>query len=153
MTRAILCAGLLALSSGCYSVNAQLPGTLRGDVRDDDTQVVGHVRIEKTHWFFLAGLIGGPAEDLFAEELRQQVKAAHADGAANLVYDAQSSCFDVFITSVSCNVCTPRSYALEGSLVRIKRPPLGAGTASTEPVLPAPPPLVPTAPPAPDTAY
>lgn len=124
MTRILTLVALLAMITGCYTVNASLPGTLRNDVKSDQTEKVGSLNIEKTNWFFLFGLIGSPPEDVFATEIKSQVQARGADGVANLTYEAKSGCVDLLISYVTCQLVAPRSYQVSGDIVRIKAAPL-----------------------------
>jgi hypothetical protein len=124
MTRTIILVALLAMTTGCFTVNAALPGTLRNDVKSDQTEKVGSLNIEKTNWFFLYGLIGSPPEDVFATEIKSQVQARGADGVANLTYEAKTGCVDLIIGQLTCQLVTPRSYVVTGDIVRIKAAPL-----------------------------
>lgn len=120
-------AALLAVTvsaAGCYTVDANLPGTLRGDIKADQTETVGKVNIEKGNWYFFWGLTGAPANDFFSAELKQQVKAKGGDGVANLTYESQEGCFDLFIGSITGGCIGPRSFKLTGDIVRIKTSPL-----------------------------
>ncbi len=118
----ILVAALLG--SGCMTVKAQLPGTLRGDVEKTDVEKVGSFKYETGNWFFLWGLIGAPAEDVFAKEIRQQVLSKGADGVENLAVTSKSGCLDLIIGACTCALVVPRSYEVTGDLVRIKKAPL-----------------------------
>src|SRR5688572_26392047 len=109
----IVCVFLLAGSaSGCFSVNAQLPGTLRGDVGPDRVEALGNVEIEKNSWFFLWGLIGSPPEDFFREELARQVGAKGGDGIAGLVYESEQTCGDLCLGGITLGCIMPRTFRL-----------------------------------------
>jgi hypothetical protein len=114
----------LAVSGGCYTVNAELPGTLRGDVSSTDTEKVGSLSIETSHWFFLYGLVGETPKDLISTELKKQVQAKGADGVANMTYESEDGFIDLVIGNCSAGCVTPRTYRLKGDLVRIKKAPL-----------------------------
>ena len=124
MLRLIAIALSLAALTGCYTVNAKLPGTVRTDVSADQTEKVGSLSYETTHWYFIAGLIGAPAEDVFSEEIKKQVQARGADGVANLTYEAKFGCLDIVLTACTCNIIAPRTYTVSGDIVRIKAAPL-----------------------------
>jgi hypothetical protein len=110
--------------TGCLTVNAALPGTLRGDVEPTDVEKVGSFNYETGNWFFLWGLVGSPSEDIFSKEIRQQVLSKGADGVQNLAVESKTGCFDLLIGGVTCGLIAPRSYVVKGDLVRIKKPPL-----------------------------
>lgn len=131
MNRILIAFALLALSTGCFTVNAALPGTLRNDVKSDQTEKVGSLNIEKTNWFFIGGLVGAPAEDVFSGEIKSQVQARGADGVANLTYEAKTGCLDLIIGGLTCSLVTPRSYVVSGDIVRIKAAPLPGNPAKS----------------------
>ena len=124
MSRFINTVAALALvvvaAGGCYTVNANLPGTLRNDVKSDETDSVGSLNIEKTNYFFLWALIGNPTPDFFSAEIKQQVQSKGADGVSNLTYESQTGCVDLIITGVTGGCVAPRTYKVTGSIVRIK---------------------------------
>jgi hypothetical protein len=111
-------------SAGCYTVNAELPGTLRGDVSSTDTERVGNLTVETGHWFFLYGLVGETPKDLVSAELKRQVQAKGADGVANLTWESEFGCLDLVISQCTLGCVTPRTYRVKGDLVRIKKAPL-----------------------------
>ncbi len=123
----------LALTPGCFTVNASLPGTLRNDVKPDQTEKVGALKIEKTNYFFLFGLVGAPKEDFFANEIKQQVQARGADGVANVKYEGRTGCVNLLISFFTCDIVTPRDYTLSGDIVRIKTAPLAGVPPSVAP--------------------
>lgn len=122
---------VVALAAGCMTLNAQLPGTLRGDVEQTDVEKVGSFTYETGNWFFLWGLVGKPPEDIFAKEIRQQVLSKGADGVSNLSVEAKSGCMDLVIGYCTAGIITPRSYVVKGDLVRIKKAPLPGAPPST----------------------
>ena len=128
---------LAAAASGCYTMNASLPGTLRGDVQAQEQQPVGKLSIEKTNIFFLWGLAGKPADDFFAAEIRSQVQAQGGDGIAGLTYDAKHGVGSLLVGVVTLGFVVPRSYALSGDIVKIKKPSL-EGASAAEPAAAAP---------------
>lgn len=120
-----------ALASGCWTANAQLPGTLRNDGVSTDS--VGRLNIEKTNYYFLFGLINKPSDDFVATEIRQAVKSAGGDGVANLTYEAQFGCLDLIIYQLTIGCVSPRTYKVTGDIVKIKAPPLPGKSAGIEP--------------------
>ncbi|MCC7071332.1 MAG: hypothetical protein IT383_08415 [Deltaproteobacteria bacterium] len=124
MLRILTLALILAASTGCFTMNAAMPGTLRTDVTAAQTEKVGTLTHETTNWFYICGLLGSPPEDVFAAEIKKQCQAKGADGVANLTYEAQTGCLDFAIGYCTFNIITPRSYKLTGDLVRIKASPL-----------------------------
>ncbi len=133
------CALLMMPATGaCVTVTADLPGAIRSDVTAAETEPVGTVVIEKGHWYFLWGLVGSPPADVFAADLKKQVRAKGADGVANVTYESQESCGDLIIGGLTCSLVVPRTLSLKGDLVRIKKPPLpGKPLALAEPATPA----------------
>ena len=119
MTRAPLVITMM-VASGCYTVGADLPGTLRNDVKQQDVEVVGKLEIERTHYYALDGLIGKPPADMFAAEIKKAVQKRGADGVTNLVYESEHTCGDVAITGCTLGCLAPRTYRLTGDVVRIK---------------------------------
>jgi hypothetical protein len=115
-----LLAVALASLTGCYTVEANLPGTLRNDVKPEHVEPVGRLQVEKTNWFFLLALVGDPPKDFFAAEIKKQVQAKGADGVANLTYESEFGCVDLLITGVTFGCVSPRTYKLSGDIVRIK---------------------------------
>jgi hypothetical protein len=139
LLRPLLAIAAVVAASGCYTVNADLPGTLRGDVADSEVERVGTVTIEKGHWFFLWGIIGETPKDLVADELKKQVQAKGADGVANLTWQSQFGCVDLLAYSCTAGCVSPRSYKVTGDLVRIKKAPLaGKPAKAAEAPMPAP---------------
>lgn len=116
----------LAISAltGCYTVEANLPGTLRNDLKPDQTETVGKVKIEKGNWFFLWGLMGNPPPDFFSTELKQQVKAKGGDGVSGLTYESQAGCVDLLIGALTGGCISPMSFTVSGNIVRVKTSPL-----------------------------
>jgi hypothetical protein len=138
LLRPFLAAAALVAAGGCYTVNAELPGTLRGDVADSEVERVGTVTIEKGQWFFLWGLVGEPPKDFVAAELKRQVQAKGADGVANLTWQSQFGCVDVLACGCTGGCVSPRTYKVTGDLVRIKKAPL-AGRPAKAAEAPLPP--------------
>jgi|GEM_PF-1055791 len=116
--------GTIALASGCFTVNADLPGTLRGDVASTDTERVGTLSVEKNHWFYVYGLIGETPKDFFSTEIKKAVQQKGADGVANLSYQSELGCMDLVISGCTIGCVTPRSYTITGDIVRIKKSPV-----------------------------
>lgn len=127
-------------ASGCYTVNADLPGTLRGDVAESDVERVGTITVQKSQWFFLWGLVGEAPKDFVAGELKKQVQAKGADGVANLTWQSQFGCVDLLAMGCTGGCVTPRSYKVTGDLVRIKKSPLAGkpAKAAEAPLPPSP---------------
>jgi len=116
---ALLVVATLA-ASGCFTANAQLPGTLRNDLESNDVESAGRVEIEKTNWFFLFGLVGAPQPNFLSDELKQQVKAKGGDGVRNLTYEAQFGCVDLIVGFLTFQCVSPRTYKVTGEVVKIK---------------------------------
>jgi hypothetical protein len=115
---------LLSLASGCYTMRAQLPGTLRADVGDRDVEVAGRYEIVVRRTYFFWGLLApSPVERAIADDLPRACARAGADGAANLLFEAHFSPLDWAIATATLGVVTPRSYRVRGDLVRIAAPP------------------------------
>jgi hypothetical protein len=127
MTRFFLCSIIALGAAGCYTVNAQLPGAIRND--KPEVEKVGQVNIEKSNYFFLAGLVGDPGPEFFAAELKKQVQAKGGDGVSNLTYESQLGCVDLIITGCTIGIVAPRSYKMSGDIVRIKSAPLAGKTS------------------------
>lgn len=122
-----------ALGAGCYTMDANLPGTLRNDLKPGETETVGKASIEKDNWYFFWGLMGEPEKDFFSTELKKQVKAKGGDGVVNLTYESQEGCFDLFIGAITGGCIGPRNFKLSGDIVRIKSAPLpGKSVASAD---------------------
>lgn len=117
--------GLASLaSSACFTMNADLPGTLRGDVANGDVERIGSISYETGHWFYLWGLVGAPPRDVFAAEISKQVRAKGGDGVANLRYEGEFGCIDIGIGGCTGGCIMPRTYRVTGDVVRIKKAPL-----------------------------
>lgn len=114
----------VAAATGCYTVEANLPGTLRNDIKSDQTETVGTVSIEKGNWFFLWGLMGSPPSDFFSTELKQQVKAKGGDGVSGLTYESQNGCVDLLIGGLTCGIVGPMTFKVTGNVVRLKTAPI-----------------------------
>lgn len=127
MKRLLGLIAIVALGSGCHTMNASLPGTLRSDVSSKDTETVGSVSIEKTHMFFLWGLVGAPEKTFLIDDLTKQVAARGGDGVANLRYESQIGCLSLLIGNVTCGIVSPRDYKVTGDIVKIKVPTLAGG--------------------------
>lgn len=141
MKKLIAIAIVVLASSGCYTVNAKLPGTLRNDLSAEDYEKVGTLNYETSHWYFVYGLVGSPPEDFLSKEIKSQVQSKGADGVANLKYESQAGCMDLLIHTCAGNGCiSPRTYKVTGDLVRIKKAPLpgAAPTADAAPPATAP---------------
>lgn len=130
-----LLTALAALAlSGCFTLNASLPGTLRSDVEEDKVEKVGSFEKEVNHWFIPFG-IGEAPSSAFRAALLEQAKEKGADGVANLRFEAYNGCFDLLISGVTCAIVRPRTFKLSGDLVRIKKAPLaGKRPKAVEPV-------------------
>ncbi len=113
-----------AAASGCMTVNAELPGTLRADVAAADTERIGQLSIEKGNWFFLYGLLGSPDKTFLSADIAKAVQAKGGDGVANLKYESSEGIVDMVIGACSFGCVDPRSYKVTGDIVRIKKPPL-----------------------------
>lgn len=128
---ALVAAVITVAAAGCYTTEANLPGTLRNDVKAEHLETVGKLQVEKTNWFFLWALIGNPPPDFFASEIKKQVQAKGADGVANLTYESEFGCVDLLVTGVTGGCVAPRSYKLKGDIVRIRAARLPGKPAKT----------------------
>jgi hypothetical protein len=146
--RTLLLTCACVLATGCSTMTATLPGTLRNTVSDLDIETVGTVQIERTQTYLLWGLVGAPPQDWIARELAQQLQSQHGEGMARIVFESQTGCLDLTITGLTLGCIAPRSYRLHGDVVRWRT---GAHPASTAPVAPESP-LPVTAPATPDAA-
>lgn len=152
MTRASSAASAIALlatslfAAGCYTMNAELPGTLRPDLAATDVEPVGSFSIEKSNTFFFWGLAGVPTADFFASDLRREVAAKRGDGVQNLTWESQFGCIDLLLGRLTCGLISPRTYKLSGEVVRIKAAALpGAPPSSpSSPSAPSPSPSSPS---------
>jgi hypothetical protein len=140
----LVAAGLLTLT-GCYTVHADLPGTLRSDVAETDVEKVGQFDVQKGNNFLLWGLVGAPPADFISQELAREVKAKNGDGVRNFEYHSEFGCVDLLLTSVTCGIFSPKTFHFKGDVVRIRKPALSGGAqagagASTTPTSDAPPP-------------
>ena len=124
-------------TQGCFTVNASLPGTVRGDVASSDYEKVGTLNIEKNHWFYVFGLLNAPAENFFADDIKKQVQAKGGDGVANLTYEAQTGCMDLVCTGCSSNIISPRTYKVTGDIVRMKKEAVPGKPVASAPVAPS----------------
>ena len=134
LRRAALLVVVTALAPACFTVEANLPGTLRNDVASEHIETVGKLEVEKTNWFFFWALVGDPPPDFFATEIQQQVKAKNGDGVAKLTYESQFGCVDLIVNGVTGGCIAPRTYKLSGDIVRLKAARLrGKVPAATDP--------------------
>lgn len=131
MNRVLLASLALVLASGCYTLNASLPGTLRGDVEPERLETVGRFEHEVNHWFIPCGL-GEAPEAQFRKEILRQVKEQGADGVANLKVEAYNGPVDCVVGRV-CPFIQPRTFRMSGDLVRIRKPPLPGQRPSEAP--------------------
>lgn len=129
--RALVMVVAACWATGCYTVEANLPGTLRNDVKAADTEPKGTLTIEKTNWFLFWGLVGAPAPDFFSAEIKRQVQAKGADGVAKLTYESQDGCADLLVGGLTLGIVAPRTYKVTGDLVRIKAAPLPGKPSKT----------------------
>lgn len=124
-------------AQGCFTINADLPGTVRGDVSTSDYEKVGTLSIEKNHWFFIGGLVGAPDEKFFAADIKKQVEAKGGDGVANLTYEGQHGCMDLVCTGCSAYIISPRTYKVTGDIVRMKKEAVPGKPVASAPVAPS----------------
>jgi hypothetical protein len=130
INRILIAALALLTASGCLTMNASLPGTLRNDVQPEQTETVGKFETNVNHWFIPCGL-GEAPEAEFRKALLQEAKAKGADGVANVKFEAYNGLMDWVIGCLSCNIIASRNFKLSGDLVRIKKPAL-PGSKPTE---------------------
>lgn len=119
-------ASLASLASGCFAMRADLPGTLRGDLDDEDVEVLGDFDIEVTRPFFGYGLVGTTPPNAFATEIAREARAKGADGVRSLRIESTFALSDLLVGCVGCGgaFVMTRTYRISGELVRIKKPPL-----------------------------
>ena len=110
-------------SSGCFTMNASLPGTLRSDIEESRLEKVGRFEKEMNHWFIPFGMGEAPST-MFREELLKEVHKSGADGVANLRFESYHGCFDLLVGAGTCMIVRPRTFKLSGDIVRIKKAPL-----------------------------
>lgn len=120
--RVLLCAVVLAVGAGCFTMQAELPGALRNDVAPADHEPLGAFSVEKKHWFLLDGLVGAPPRDLLSAEIRAAVQKRGGDGAIALRYESEHTCGDVAIGACTLGCLVPRTYRVHGTVVRINAP-------------------------------
>ena len=120
MMRLLLLAIAFVMTSACYTTRAELPGTLRNDVKPSDVEKVGALDVEVEHTFFLEGLVGATAPDFLAAPIRKQVQARGADGVMNVVYESEQGCGDTALSTCTLGCFAPRTYRVRGDIVRIR---------------------------------
>lgn len=118
---ALLCLALLLGGTGCFTLNASLPGTLRGDLSEERLEPVGTFEHEVSYWFVPCGFGEAPEAEL-RKELLRAARESGADGVTNLRFEAYLTPMDCLVGRV-CPVIQPRTFRLSGHLVRIKDPP------------------------------
>jgi hypothetical protein len=116
---AVLVVALLGIP-GCYALRADVPGVLRADV--DDAVIVGTFDASVTRTYFLGGLVGPSDDEVFAELMLAAAREQRADGVANLVFESRFSPVDYVFNVATCSIVSPRTYRLQGDLVRIAGP-------------------------------
>ena len=109
-------------SSGCFTINAKLPGTLRGDLSDEDVEVVGTYTYEGTETFILG--YGTKKSTAYYNDLMRAAAAQNADGLTHIRFESYFTKSDWIIRHLTCTCVSPRTYRLSGDLVRIKERPL-----------------------------
>jgi hypothetical protein len=127
LARLALCCvlGVLgALAAGCFTMQASLPGALRADLADEDVELVAAYSKEIHQPYLVWGLVGSGADDVIAADLLVAVRAANADGAANLLFESYFSPVDVALTTVTLGFVSPRTYVVTADLVRVRAPAL-----------------------------
>jgi hypothetical protein len=125
----VIVAVAVVAGSGCFTVNAELPGAIRND--KPEVEKIGSVNIEKDNYFFILGLVGDPPKDFFSTEIKKQVQSKGGDGVANLTYESSDGCFDLIITGCTLGCVAPRTYKVTGDIVRIKSARLPGKPAKT----------------------
>ena len=122
------------LAAGCFTMNAEMPGTLRPDLAATDVEPVGSFSIQKSNTFLFWGLAGAPSAEFFAADLRREVAAKRGDGVQNLTWESEFGCIDLLLGRLTCGLVSPRTYKLSGEVVRIKARPLPGAPPSPVPV-------------------
>ncbi len=116
---------LLWLVSGCYTLNASLPGTLRGDIEPGpEAQTLDSFEVEVGNTYYFWGLAGSPPLDILEQEIVQEVESRGGNGAANLEFESVREFPDLAINCVTCGIVGPWTYRIKGDAVRINVPPL-----------------------------
>lgn len=139
MSKLLFLCLLTSATSGCFTVQADLPGTLRGDISEPEVEKLGTLEIEKTNWFFAWGLVGAPPKDFFSTDIQKAVQAKGGDGVANLKYESQEGCVDWGISGCTGYLVAPRTFKVTGDIVRIKKSPLpGQPAKVASPSTPSP---------------
>lgn len=119
---ALVC--LAWLSSGCFTLRAQVPGALRGDLDDEEVVVTGTFDAEVTRLYLLWGLVPLGPDDELAVAMTEAVEQERADGVANLVFEARFTVLDYLLQALTLGVVAPRTYRVRGDVVRIEASPL-----------------------------
>jgi hypothetical protein len=133
MLRSAICLAVaLSALPGCFTVNADLPGTLRSDITTADVETAGRLDVQKGHTFLFWGLSGQPPPDFIATELQREVKAKSGDGIQNFEYNSEFGCSDLVLGTVTLGILAPRTFRFTGDIVRIRKPALGGGAAPTD---------------------
>ena len=109
-------------STGCFTINAKLPGTLRGDLSDEDVEVVGTYTYEGTETFILG--YGTKKSTAYYDDLMRAAAEQKADGLTNIRFESYFTQSDWILRHLTCTCISPRTYRLSGDLVRIKERPL-----------------------------
>lgn len=119
------CAIVVALlaGSGCYTMRADLPGTWRPAVANEDVVIVGRVDHTSTHWFLLYGLAPSPPSTLYSEPLLRAVEEQSGDGVANVRLDTEFTAADILWRSLTFGLVTPRTYRVRADVVQLPGPP------------------------------
>ncbi len=113
---------LAIVMSACFTMNAELPGVLRNDVAPAEHERLGSFSVEKKHWFLIDGLFGAPPRDLLSAEIRAAVQKRGGDGAIGLHYESEHTCGDVATGVCTLGCLVPRTYRVQGTVVRINAP-------------------------------
>lgn len=115
---------LAIVATGCFTIDANVPGTLRTDLAKTDYEKVGEVKHEHTQWFLFWGLVGQPDPEIFANIMKAEVQKKGADGVANFTLEGQWGCFDLGVGCVTLGIVSPRTYNVSADIVRVKTTPL-----------------------------
>lgn len=125
-------------ASGCFTMNAELPGVLRADIPVDERENLGPVTVEKKHWFLVHGFFGKVPPDFLAADLKAAVQKRGGDGVAGLKYESEHSCGDTAIGVCTLGCLVPRTYRVTGTIVRLRSPRLPGRPAKLVEAFPEP---------------
>jgi hypothetical protein len=113
---------VVVAGNGCYTMRAELPGTYRRALPDEEITVVDRIDFRTTHYYFLA-LAPQPPADVLSAPMLEAVRQAGGDGVANVIVDSEFTASDFFVRAITLGIIAPRSYRLRADVVRLGSPP------------------------------